>query len=484
MVDINKTFRWNYTDHNGISHSWHWVIKVPGELYEYFHHLPHDVYGWEDYIKFVTDQADESFFGGIARSLTNGARSYGYNQVETAEWVLNMVRSIPYAPDPEPNKDWPRYPIETLWESTGDCEDAAILTAKLWKSMGFDVALLAMIDIQHMAVGINIALPSVIYPSPLYFPFNGKKYYYAEAAGSLERPFEARIGEISTEWSRSRAIVLPVPVRSEIYKSVPQKKQRTYVDTTVKPYTPSKLEEDGVSFLLGCLLWLVILAGILWFVWTHFIHSSVSSSRSVSAPHVTAVVSTPAAPTSKAPASHLAQQKDNTYRWVTAHPRLRVRSGPGTSYKITGHLAYGERVKVDHYNADKSWAYITEPYQGWVSAAYLSSTSPNLCIQGQLDRFEKQPNPLNEIWGRVLDLSGRPIAGWKLEVYVPHYEDRFRVPTMSQKDGSFYWAGLTPQNEYGVRVVDVPYKLLEPVIFRYTGWHQRAIITFRVKVCP
>ena len=180
----------------------------------------------------------------------------------------------------------------------------------------------------------------------------------------------------------------------------------------------------------------------------------------------------------------LAVSAHGAYMWITAHPRLRVRSGPGTSYKITGHLAYGERVKVDHYNADKSWAYITEPYQGWVSAAYLSSTSPNLCIQGQLDRFEKQPNPLNEIWGRVLDLSGRPIAGWKLEVYVPHYEDRFRVPTMSQKDGSFYWAGLTPQNEYGVRVVDVPYKLLEPVTFRYTGWHQRAIITFRVKVCP
>ena len=63
--------------------------------------------------------------------------------------------------------------------------------------------------------------------------------------------------------------------------------------------------------------------------------------------------------------------------WLaTYQPRLRVRSGPSTSYKMTAHLAYGERVKVDHYNSDKSWAYITEPHRGWVSAAYLSDRPP------------------------------------------------------------------------------------------------------------
>ncbi len=128
--------------------------------------------------------------------------------------------------------------------------------------------------------------------------------------------------------------------------------------------------------------------------------------------------------------------------------------------------------------------FITAPQQGWVSADYLSSRSPNMCIQGHLDRFEKQPNPLNEIWGRVLDQSGKPIAGWKIEAYVPHYEDRFCVSTLSQKDGSFYWAGLTPQNEYGVRIVGAPYRLVEPVTFRYKGGYQKAIITFRVGPCP
>lgn len=51
--------------------------------------------------------------------------------------------------------DWPNYPIESLYERLGDCEDHAILAAAILKRLGFDVALLSMPG--HMAVGLAVA---------------------------------------------------------------------------------------------------------------------------------------------------------------------------------------------------------------------------------------------------------------------------------------------------------------------------------------
>ncbi len=144
----------------------------------------------EDYIRFVTDPRDEKFFCDLAQELQRAASSHGYNRVETAEWVLNMVRSIPYASDP--SQEYPRYPIETLRDSAGDCEDYAILTAKIWKCMGYDVALLYLPPaVSHMAVGIS--LPYVVSPNQFYYTHDGKRYFYAESAGSRSSYFEARI---------------------------------------------------------------------------------------------------------------------------------------------------------------------------------------------------------------------------------------------------------------------------------------------------
>ncbi len=45
-----------------------------------------------------------------------------------------------------------------------------------------------------------------------------------------------------------------------------------------------------------------------------------------------------------------------TFRVLT--DGLRVRTGPGTQYPVTGHLAAGERVHVERIAGDAAWAQI------------------------------------------------------------------------------------------------------------------------------
>ena len=61
------------------------------------------------------------------------------------------------------------------------------------------------------------------------------------------------------------------------------------------------------------------------------------------------------------------------YCMVTAEPSLNVRSGPGTSYSITGSVLFGDTVNVVYVNSS-GWAQIKNfdtGALGWVQAAYL-----------------------------------------------------------------------------------------------------------------
>ena len=169
--------------------------------------------------------------------------------------------------------------------------------------------------------------------------------------------------------------------------------------------------------------------------------------------------------------------------YVTAQ-RLNVRQGPGTNYHVINQLVRGQKVVVVGLNRDRNWSYIESPVVGWVSSKYISQKAQTYCFRGYVIRFVNQPNSLNEIYGKVLDSNGRGIRDLRMKVYVPFYEDQFHDFCTTDKDGSFYWAGLNPQNEYAVEIINPPYRLISPLRFRYGGDHQRAIIEFRVTTCP
>ncbi|MBO4357572.1 MAG: InlB B-repeat-containing protein [Candidatus Methanomethylophilaceae archaeon] len=70
------------------------------------------------------------------------------------------------------NEYW-KFPIETLMDEEGDCEDTSILFCALTKAMGYDCCMI--IYPGHMAAGVNNSECT-----GNHYVFNGKNYYYCE----------------------------------------------------------------------------------------------------------------------------------------------------------------------------------------------------------------------------------------------------------------------------------------------------------------
>ena len=69
----------------------------------------------------------------------------GYStDLEIAEFIHAFVGDIQYQYDSIDynGQEYPKFPIEMLWEQKGDCEDAALLYISLTENIGYDSALM------------------------------------------------------------------------------------------------------------------------------------------------------------------------------------------------------------------------------------------------------------------------------------------------------------------------------------------------------
>lgn len=92
-------------------------------------------------------------FSKIAELMRAGAIESGFAEDEIPYIVIAFVQSLPYASDSISSgyDEYPHYPLETLLERKGDCEDTAMLTAVLLRHLGYGASLI--IYDNHCAVG-------------------------------------------------------------------------------------------------------------------------------------------------------------------------------------------------------------------------------------------------------------------------------------------------------------------------------------------
>lgn len=138
--------------------------------YNYFASIPRS----RDYSVYAKDRADETALMQIAQTLKSYAMDNGfYSEYDIVGFIAAFVQSLEYQDDflYKGFKEYPKYPIETLFDMGGDCEDTSVLLAKMLKLLGYGAVLLESTD--HMAVGVQTSGDGNL-------TFNGNQYYYIE----------------------------------------------------------------------------------------------------------------------------------------------------------------------------------------------------------------------------------------------------------------------------------------------------------------
>lgn len=134
----------------------------------------------------------------VAAFFRQHSEAHGFSPLLEAGNVVCFVRSISYASDEETRNqpDWANFPVETLYDAAGDCEDHAILAAALLHYLGHPVALfhLDLGKSAHLALGLECPDGGGAFFST---GTDGRTYYYVETVptSSVER-----VGDLSEEF--------------------------------------------------------------------------------------------------------------------------------------------------------------------------------------------------------------------------------------------------------------------------------------------
>lgn len=105
---------------------------------------------------YINDENNREIICSIADAMRDVADKLSYDDSAVAREIVKFVQDvIEYQYDSETTgqEEYPRYPIETLYERQGDCKDTSILMAALLKELGYEVGLLYLPG--HAAVAIR-----------------------------------------------------------------------------------------------------------------------------------------------------------------------------------------------------------------------------------------------------------------------------------------------------------------------------------------
>lgn len=195
-------------------------LSIPETQYEYYKGL--ERISDSDYSVYVTHPYDDEFINTVVRKFNFIALAENLTEEEKINLVISYVQSLPYTVDSVTTAfdEYPRYPLETLIDNGGDCEDTSILAASLLKSMNYDIILIA--PPEHMAVGVNIDAYGD------YWIYEGEKYFYLETTGE-----GWEIGEYPDDFEDTASLYALNPVPMCVQNWTAQWNGRNKIDVTI-----------------------------------------------------------------------------------------------------------------------------------------------------------------------------------------------------------------------------------------------------------
>jgi len=185
---ISQHFEWDY---NG-SH-WQWDHSFPSDWWDYYKDKEHGPHG-ADYVTY-----SNTYIKNIADMLKKTADENNYS---ASMFTMAFIQSLGYVGDEVIGyDDFPKYPLETLAEQNGDCEDTSYLAAAIISAMNISCVLVELPN--HMAVAIAFSDS----PGGYYYRLsNGWDYYYIE---TTEEGW--KLGEIPDDFRYTPATLVKIP---------------------------------------------------------------------------------------------------------------------------------------------------------------------------------------------------------------------------------------------------------------------------------
>lgn len=174
---VTKEFNWKTNDGK---HKMNVTLEIDKNMYDYFRSLKRSLTPFDGHMAlYITEENNLAILEDIAGQIKSRCEELGYDDRRTLMEVINFVQSLDYVLDSDSRdvEDYSKYPIETLYDESGDCEDTSILLAGLAKAMGYDVIYIWYLS-GHMAVGIY----TEDYDGK-YFEYEGRNYFYIETTG-------------------------------------------------------------------------------------------------------------------------------------------------------------------------------------------------------------------------------------------------------------------------------------------------------------
>lgn len=192
-------YSWEYKDIQ-----WSFSVGIPEELYDFYRNRTH--YS-SDMMPFVLSDYDRGYIQEIIKSFRKGGEEFGLSDLDNVFNVISFVQSLQYVSDSlsRGEEEYIRYPIETLVDGLGDCEDMVILAASILHEMGYSVLLVMFHNHLGMAIRYDKELQGT------YYEYDGGKYYYLEMTSP-----GWKLGQLPKEYKSTGAKLMPLVKRPAV----------------------------------------------------------------------------------------------------------------------------------------------------------------------------------------------------------------------------------------------------------------------------
>lgn len=189
---IEREYTWLYG-----KNTWSYKMKIPRASYAYYKTV--DRQKITSYSYYVTDNSDDEYLAALGDKFKEAAKQEVHSDFEMVKNIVLFVQNLNYVDDKVGTgyDEYPKFPLETLADEGGDCEDSAILLASLLRELGFGTVLIQFPD--HMGVGVR-GEESL---QGSYFETEGIRYYYIETTSP-----GWEIGELPEELNTKPARIL------------------------------------------------------------------------------------------------------------------------------------------------------------------------------------------------------------------------------------------------------------------------------------